>query len=52
MTSAQFDKARIAELIPSWVNNGSLTDEEAEALAREFERDPALHAQAGAAPAG
>ncbi|MEZ5888726.1 MAG: hypothetical protein R3D56_17865 [Paracoccaceae bacterium] len=48
MTSAQFDKARIAELIPFWVN-GSLTDEEAEALAREFERDPALHAQVQAA---
>ena len=48
MTSAQFDKAKIAELIPFWVN-GSLTDEEAEALAREFERDPALHAQVQAA---
>ncbi|WP_284163908.1 hypothetical protein [Frigidibacter sp. SD6-1] len=48
MNPAPFDKAKIAELVPFWVN-GSLTDEEAEALAREFERDPALHAQVQAA---
>ncbi|MCY1126759.1 hypothetical protein OU426_07840 [Frigidibacter sp. RF13] len=48
MTSTPFDKAKIAELVPFWVN-GSLTDAEAEALAREFERDPALHAQVQAA---